>query len=149
MRRAYGDGTLALMTADTTLIVDDREVTIRAEALDDTLLVSVDELARATGWALKPEGLCRDDVCVPVTDRDALLVNDTVDLRAFAAALERPAALEPHAGLAVLGEAPTTLEARLTSGDAPPFTLPDLDGRPVSLDDFAGRKRLLIAWASW
>ena len=134
------------MSTDTTLVDDDREVTIRATPHGDTLLVEPDDLARATGWAVQPEGLCRQDVCVPVHDHDALVTADGIDLRAFGAALGRPVALEPEAGLAVLGEAPTTVRARL---DAPPFTLPDLDGRPVSLADFAGRKRLLIAWASW
>lgn len=32
---------------------------------------------------------------------------------------------------------------------APPFTLPDLDGRPVSLADFAGRVVLVDFWATW
>ena len=40
-----------------------------------------DDLRVAIGWELKPEGLCRDDVCVPVRDRDALLVDGMVDLR--------------------------------------------------------------------
>jgi peroxiredoxin len=35
-------------------------------------------------------------------------------------------------------------------GDAiPEIVLPDLDGKPVSLSSFAGRKLLIFMWASW
>ncbi len=35
-------------------------------------------------------------------------------------------------------------------GQAPPeFTLPGLDGKPVSLSQFQGRVVLLYFWASW
>jgi hypothetical protein len=136
--------------SDTATIVDtDRELTVRATRHGDTLFVNAADLAATTGWALKPEGLCRDDVCIPVRDRDGLAHDDTLDLRAFAAALGRPVALEPAAALAVLGESPDALGLQLASLTALPFTLPDLDGNPVTLADFAGRKRLLIAWASW
>ena len=137
------------MSRDTTLVDNDRELTVRATAHDGTLLVDPDDLARATGWALRPEGLCRDNVCVPLRDEQAVVVDDAIDLRAFGAVLGRPVAVEPDVGLAVLGEAPAPLGTRLAALEAPSFTLPDLDGHPVSLDDFAGRKRLLIAWASW
>ncbi len=33
--------------------------------------------------------------------------------------------------------------------DAPSFTLPDLDGRPVRLSDFRGKVVLLNFWATW
>jgi hypothetical protein len=137
------------MSALATLIDDDREVVVHATTGPDTFMVTADELEGATGWALKPEGLCRDGVCVPVRNRDALAAGGGIDLRAFARALGRPVAVEPEAGLAVLGEAPATLRGNLDSLVAPPFTLPDLDGHPVSLSDFDGRKRLLFAWASW
>ncbi len=32
---------------------------------------------------------------------------------------------------------------------APPFTLPALDGKPVSLAEFKGQVVLLYFWASW
>ncbi len=137
------------MSETATIVDDDHELTLHATRTDDTLLVDPDDLADATGWTVKPEGLCRAEVCVPIHDRDALIHDNRIDLRGFAAALRRPVALEPTAGLAVLGEAPDAVGAQLAALTAPPFTLPDLDGNPAALADFAGRKRLLIAWASW
>lgn len=34
-------------------------------------------------------------------------------------------------------------------GTLPAITLPDLDGNPVALEQFRGRKLLLFMWASW
>jgi hypothetical protein len=136
--------------ADTaTIVADDRSTVVGAIRDADTLLIDAADLTRATGWALKPDGLCRDDVCVPVRASAGLVRDARIDLRAFADALGRPLALEPAAALAVLGEAADTVDAQRASLTAPAFTLPDLDGNPVALGDFAGRKRLLIAWASW
>jgi len=64
-------------------------------------------------------------------------------------ALRRPVAFEPAAAIAVLADAPEDLAAAIAEGTAPAFTLPDLDGKPVSLADFAGKKKLLFAWSSW
>jgi hypothetical protein len=105
-------------------------------------------LERATGWELRDEGLCRGDVCVPVHDPAALVVDGGISLAGFARALHRPLASEPAAALAVLGEAADAFAGDGRSLDAPPFTLPDLDGAPVALDDYAGRKRLLVFWSS-
>lgn len=32
---------------------------------------------------------------------------------------------------------------------APDFTLPSLDGDPVSLSSYRGRKTIVFMWASW
>lgn len=40
-------------------------------------------------------------------------------------------------------------EERTPAGPAPPFTLPDLAGEPVSLADFAGRVVVVDFWATW
>ena len=65
-------------------IVGDERIDVAAEIVDGRVLVTRDGLADALGWTLKPEGLCRDDVCVPVRDRDALVVGERVDLVAVA-----------------------------------------------------------------
>jgi peroxiredoxin Q/BCP len=39
---------------------------------------------------------------------------------------------------------------RVKVGDtAPNFTLPSLDGEPVSLSDYRGKRVALFMWASW
>ena len=68
---------------------------------------------------------------------------------ALAGALRRPVATEAGHGLAVIGTPATEAAESMRSLRAPDFTLPDLDGNDVSLGDFAGRKRLLVAFASW
>ena len=106
-------------------------------------------LARATGWALKPEGLCREAVCVPVRDRAALVGADGVELAAFAAALGLPLALDLEERAAALGTPAAERGAALASLEAPDFSLPDLAGRMHTLSEHRGKKALLIAYASW
>jgi hypothetical protein len=106
-------------------------------------------LARATGWTLKPEGLCREAVCVPVRDRAALAGAAGVDLAAFAAALGLPLALDREERTAALGTPAAERGAALASLEAPDFSLPDLAGRMHTLSEHRGKKALLIAYASW
>ena len=131
-------------------IVDGPDVSqVDGETTSTTVLLAPDALEMATGWDLRPEGLCRGDVCVPRRDGDGLLVDDRVDLVAFAALMQRPLAYDAGAAIAVLADAPGEHAAAFDARVAPAWTLPDLDGIPVSSSDFAGRKKLLVAWASW
>jgi hypothetical protein len=115
----------------------------------DGIRVAPEAVAQALGWQLKPEGLCKDETCVPVRDRAGLLDADGIDLAALADLLGRPLAMEARDGVAVLGGSATERAARLVAMDAPELTLPDLSGRLHSLRDQRGKKTLLIAWASW
>jgi len=72
-----------------------------------------------------------------------------VDLVAAAAAVGRPAVVDVDAGLAVIGAPADERHRALYDRIAPDFTLPELDGTPRSLSDWSGRKRLLVAFASW
>jgi hypothetical protein len=105
--------------------------------------VSAAELERVTGWALKPEGLCRDERCVPF----ATASGDGIDLAEIARALGMPLVEEPRAGLWALG--PESGGKALESATLPDITLPDVNGQPFHFASLRGRKALIVAWASW
>ena len=121
----------------------------KRQVLDDGgASIAEADLVAAIGWELKPEGLCRDDVCVPVRDRASLGDGGRLELAAVAEALDRPFALDAATGVAAIGE-PRAARRQTLGGRAAPFTLPDLDGGLHSLEEWRGRKKLLVAFASW
>jgi hypothetical protein len=136
----------------TVTVIADDVTTVDARLDGARVLIDPGALPTTIGWTLKPEGLCRDDMCVPVRDRGALLVDGQVDLVAAAAALRRPVVVDVEdASRAYLAIARPAEERRraLRELEAPDITLPDLDGTPHSLSEWRGRKRLLQAFSSW
>ena len=111
--------------------------------------IGADDLETALGWTLKPEGLCRGDVCVPVADRSSLDHPAGVDLLGVAAALDRPVVADETLGAVAIGAPAATRRAALRDRQAPDFTLADIDGVLHSLSGYTGRKRLLVAFSSW
>jgi len=130
-------------------IIADETRTVDAAADGDRVLIAPDRLPDAIGWELKPEGLCRDDICVPVRDAAGLFVDDHLDLAAVATALGQPSEVDTGAGLMAVALPAEQRRRALDSLQAPPFTLPDLDGLSRSLDEWRGKKKLLAAFASW
>ncbi len=132
------------------VVVTSSEVRVAGRRDGDRLLVPVDDLGSATGWALKDAGLCKGDVCVPVRGASDLVVDGLVDLERLGAAVGLVVAVDADEGIAVFG-GPSAPVADPTAGsrDAPDLALPDLDGREVSLRDFAGQKCMVVAWSSW
>jgi hypothetical protein len=130
------------------LIDDGHAVEVAARYRDGVRLRAAD-LPAALGWELKPEGLCRAGICVPVRNATDLVDADGVDLAALARLLGRPLALDVEERAAYLGTAAAERAAQLATLQAPDFTLPDLAGRPHSLSEQRGKKVLLVAYASW
>jgi hypothetical protein len=109
----------------------------------NTLAIPRGEFERRTGWALKPEGACKGDMCVPLPEVDG----DTLDVRMLAERLGMPLVQDEGRGLWALG--PESGGTALTTAEAPDLALPDLDGREFRLRSLRGQKVLLITWASW
>lgn len=137
------------MSDTITLIDDERHHELTGLVARGRVLIDPPALAEATGWELKPEGFCRDDVCVPVPGRAAVVSEGRIDVAGFAAALGREAVVDATRSIAAIGASAASLAVQMRGLRAPEFTLPDLDGKLVSLSDLGRRKRLLLAWSSW
>jgi hypothetical protein len=130
-------------------VISDDVRTVDATVSGDAFLLDPATLPAALGWELKPEGLCRDKTCVPVRDPSVLFVDDRLDLAAVAGALGRPMVLDTDARLAAVALPAEQRRDALDDLVAPSFTLPDLDGRLHQSGEWHGRKKLLVAFASW
>ena len=111
--------------------------------------VSADDFARATGWTLKAEGLCKGEVCVPVRDTSAMSDGASIDVVEFARVTGRNIVIDASRNMVAMGEQASSRAASMATLDAPNFTLPDINGNLISLSDFADRKKLILAWSSW
>lgn len=132
-----------------TVINDTQHVEVDA-ALDDRWLMGADAFEGLTGWTLKPEGMCRGDVCAPIYRKDVVLADGgLIDLVEVAPVIGLAAVADPRRGVAAVTASAAARAESMTSLEAPAFTLPDMRGDPVSLHDFARRKVLLLAWSSW
>ena len=132
-----------------TLLDEGKPTTVPARVSGDTVRLTREALERTLGWTLKPEGLCRGALCVPLRPGAALESAEGVDLAGVAAALGRPLALDIAERAAYLGVGAGERARPLAALEAPDFTLPDLDGRLHSLRAQRGKKVLLVAYASW
>jgi hypothetical protein len=97
------------------------------------------ELESRTGWAIKPEGACRDDVCVPLPA--------PFDVRELATRLGMALVHDDAHGVWALG--PESGGHTLASAQLPEIVLPDRNGEDFALRSLRGTKVFMIAWASW
>ena len=138
-----------------TIIYDDVATEVAtARETSGQLWITTADLTRSTRFEVKPEGVCRDELCFPLPagrkaefeqrDGDRTLFN----LSAFAALVRQPVAHDESLATWYFGLRADQRET-LSSLQAPDFTLPDMQGKLHSLADFRGKKVLLITWASW
>jgi hypothetical protein len=138
-----------------TIIYDDKATEI-ATADQDTgqLWITTDDLRRATGFELKPQGVCRNELCFPIPkSRAREFVRKDVgkmwfNLASFAQLVHQPVAHDEALSAWYFGLRSDQRQG-LSSLQAPDFTLPDINGKLHSLWDFRGKKVLLLTWASW
>lgn len=139
-----------------TIIYDGVATNVTAsDTPSNDLWITTSDLKRATRFVIKPQGVCREELCFPLPkSRKASFVKQhgrvtRFNLSEFARLIKQPVATDPNNGVWYFGPRPAELSGYITSLQAPNFTLPDMSGRLHSLADFRGKKVLLVTWASW
>jgi len=113
----------------------------------DRLDLTAEEFAAVTGWEIKPEGACLDEVCIPLPPLD-LDAEGRFDVTVIADRLDMPIAHDDTHDLWAFG--PRSGDRRvLDRARMPELVLPDFDGNPFDLASERGRKVVLVAWGSW
>jgi hypothetical protein len=127
----------------------------RSETESADLWITTNDLQRATRFVIKPQGVCRDELCFPLPkNRKAEFVTKKgattwFNLSEFARLIKQPVAADANNGVWFFGPREQEQNRYLASLEAPDFTLTDLYGKLHSLKDFRGKKVLLVTWASW
>ena len=138
-----------------TIVYDDVATEVASAGTNGgQLWITTADLTRATRFELKPQGVCRDQLCFPVPKARA---NEFVrkssgatlfNLLAFAQLVNQPVAHDAALSTWYFGLRSDQRQG-LASLRAPDFTLPEMAGKMHSLSDFRGKKVLLVTWASW
>jgi hypothetical protein len=145
-----------VMAADAVALYNDNVIYIE-ESLSDPLdlWVSPDDLARITGFVLKPEGACLAEICIPIkqdVDSDLFVKRagkKWVNATELARKVRQGVAVDRESGVWSFGEIPTDKATSLATGMAPDFSMTDRSGNTIHLSDFRGKKVLIVTWASW
>lgn len=104
--------------------------------------IDPDVLAQRTGWSIRDEGACKDDVCIPLPDGP--LTPEVLSDR-----LNMAIASDAEHGLLALGP-PVQGGRALDSATAPvDLEFEDFEGNTVRLADIRGSRTVVVSWAPW
>lgn len=120
----------------------------------DDLWLTVDQIAKANGFTVKPQGLCSAETCISISKEDKeFFANfdgmEFFNVSKFARKIGQAAVSDSEKNVWSFGVVPLDQQSTLLAGIAPDFAIPDRTGKIVRLSDFRGKKVMVLAWASW
>lgn len=143
---ASGAAAVGSAAPSATVLYGDRTVPLEKFQTDPKgLWVRKTDLPKINDFEVKPQGACREDLCIPLS-KD-LTRGEWFNLTGFARKTGETFLNE--SSVWSFGEIPVLRGAFFNSRVAPDFAVPDRKGKIVHLNDFRGKKVLVITWASW
>ena len=133
------------------ILKEDRDIAVEARRAPPGLWLDAASFADVTGYEVKPEGMCKGPICVPVPRGAASYVDEAgnIDAVAFWRHIGNVAVSDAAGDTWALGSGAGERRQTLETLEAPDFELPDFDGRMHRLSDYRGRRIFLASWASW
>ena len=135
----------------TTVLYQGKTISLAETGAGDALLIRPEDLPTINGFQLKPEGVCFEDVCIPVGS--ALLVEqdgrEWFNLTAFADLIDQAYVADVEARVWSFAEIPSRRERTLVDAMVPDVSLTDRQGNVIRLPDLKGKKALIVTWSSW
>ena len=136
---------------------DDSEITILTNSVTSIAghwdegdpFVDPAEIKAVLGWEIKPEGLCKDDICIPVNHEQSINHQERYNLRTVAHLTGHQTLISQELKTITIGQPASLRSSALRDKRAPDFILPDIEGVDRAFSDWAGKKRLLVAFSSW
>ena len=119
---------------------------------DDTTWVNAEAAVSSLGGKLDPgPAVCVGDRCTLLARDELQEVNGKTyaSVRALAGAIGLQVGYDMDLQAVHLSSSGAEALSARVGQPAPDFTLPDLDGNPVSLSGFRGRTVVWYNWASW
>jgi hypothetical protein len=134
-----------------TLLTERGRYEAAARTEGESLWLPSISLSMATGWELKPEGFCREEICVPLPKgrEGEFRQGDEVDAANLFRHAGQPLAASRDQSVWSFGTSAGIRSSALESLEAPDIGLPDLAGKVHRISDHRGRKIFLSTWASW
>jgi hypothetical protein len=146
---AAPDTSVTVLYGDRTVKLDRTRPDPRSDThvSNSDLWVRKADLPRVNEFEVKPQGACRNDVCIPIPK--TMVQGEWFNLTGFAHKLGQAYIADAASRAWSFGEIPALTGSYLSSRQAPDFAVPDRKGKVIHLSDFRGKKALVVTWASW
>lgn len=135
----------------TTVLYQGKSTVLQETGRGDHLLIRPEDLYRSIGFELKPEGVCYQDICIPMQAKFMVEQDGKrwFDLTAFAAHMGQPVVADLDARVWSFAEVPAKRDNMRVNAMAPDFEIRDRMGKVIRLADYRGKKALIVTWSSW
>lgn len=138
------------MSTVTVLYNNNQQSLANCQLLNDDLWVRKKDLIFTSGFTLKPQGACLEDICIPLDQSDPELFKDElINAAGFARTINQASVKAIDQNTWSFGASNYSRQAFNQNAQAPDFSLDDRQGQEVRLSQYKDKKVILMTWASW